>query len=113
MDGYALTYTADRLDRERAAALDRENEILSSIADRGVVITPESPTAPSPTTTTFDPRFTPAETAAWWPVRKTSLNVSRSGICSGRGCPGVATSEPSACGTRTNSPWPPSTSSPQ
>lgn len=45
MDGYALTYTADRLDRERAAALDRENEILRSIADRGVVITPESPTA--------------------------------------------------------------------
>ena len=45
MDGNNLVYTADRLNRERAAALDRENEILRSIADRGVVITPESPTA--------------------------------------------------------------------
>jgi len=45
MDGNTLTYTADRLDRERAAALDRENEMLRSIADRGVTITPESPTA--------------------------------------------------------------------
>lgn len=45
MDGNTLTFTADRLDRERAAALDRENEILRSVADRGVTITPESPTA--------------------------------------------------------------------
>ncbi|WP_203579722.1 hypothetical protein [Microbacterium hibisci] len=45
MDGYSLTFTADRLDRERAAALNRENEILRSIADRGVTIGPESPTA--------------------------------------------------------------------
>jgi hypothetical protein len=45
MDGYALTFTADRLERERAAALNRENGILRSIADRGVVIAPESPTA--------------------------------------------------------------------
>jgi hypothetical protein len=43
MDGNTLTFTADRLDRERAAALDRENEILRSIADRGVLITPERP----------------------------------------------------------------------
>ncbi|HKP08040.1 MAG TPA: hypothetical protein VJU58_12370 [Microbacterium sp.] len=43
MDGIALTFTADRLERERAAALDRENEILRSIADRGATITPESP----------------------------------------------------------------------
>ncbi|WP_374974622.1 hypothetical protein ACEYYH_11985 [Microbacterium trichothecenolyticum] len=43
MDGSTLTFTADRLDRERAAALDRENEILRSIADRGATVTPESP----------------------------------------------------------------------
>jgi hypothetical protein len=43
MDGNTLTFTADRLDRERAAALDRENEILRSIADRCVLITPERP----------------------------------------------------------------------
>ena len=35
MDGSTLTFTADRLERERAAALDRENEMLRSIADRG------------------------------------------------------------------------------
>jgi len=45
MDGNTLTFTADRLDRERAASLNRENEILRSIADRGTTITPESPTA--------------------------------------------------------------------
>ncbi|MFK4805008.1 hypothetical protein ACI3KX_04025 [Microbacterium sp. ZW CA_36] len=44
MDGNTLTFTADRLDRERAASLNRENEILRSIADRGVTITPASPT---------------------------------------------------------------------
>ena len=43
MDGSTLTFTADRLDRERAAALERENEILRSIADRGATVTPESP----------------------------------------------------------------------
>ena len=43
MDGSTLTFTADRLDRERAAALNRENEILRSIADRGATVTPESP----------------------------------------------------------------------
>jgi hypothetical protein len=43
MDGNSLTFTADRLNRERAVALDRENEILRSMADRGVVITPERP----------------------------------------------------------------------
>ncbi|WP_347975807.1 hypothetical protein [Microbacterium sp. ProA8] len=45
MDGNTLTFTADRLDRERAASLNRENEILRSIADRGATITPESPSA--------------------------------------------------------------------
>ncbi len=45
MDGNTLTFTADRLDRERAAGLNRENAILRSIADRGVTIAPESPTA--------------------------------------------------------------------
>ncbi len=45
MDGNTLTFTADRLNRERAAALDRENRILRSMADRGVTITPERPIA--------------------------------------------------------------------
>ena len=44
MDGNTLTFTADRLDRERAATLNRENEILRSIAARDVTITPERPT---------------------------------------------------------------------
>ncbi|WP_194398138.1 hypothetical protein [Microbacterium atlanticum] len=44
MDGNNLVFTVDRLNRERAAALDRENRILRSIADRGVVIAPERPT---------------------------------------------------------------------
>ena len=44
MDGIALIFTADRLHRERAVALNREIEILHSIADRGATITPVSPT---------------------------------------------------------------------
>jgi len=34
---------ADRLHRERTAALIREQQIRRSIADRGVQLTPESP----------------------------------------------------------------------
>ncbi len=38
------TYTvADRLEHQRAAALDRENELLRSMADRGISIAPARP----------------------------------------------------------------------
>ena len=39
-----FTYTvADRLEHQRAAALDRENMLIRSIADRGVTISPTRP----------------------------------------------------------------------
>ena len=39
-----FTYTvADRLEHRRAAALDRENEMLRSMADRGVGVAPARP----------------------------------------------------------------------
>ena len=41
--------------------------------------TPQSPTAPSPTTTTDEPWVTPAETAACQPVAMTSESASRAG----------------------------------
>lgn len=44
MDGSLLIFTAERLNRERAAALDREIRILRSIADRGVGLAPDRPT---------------------------------------------------------------------
>ncbi len=44
----------------------------------------QSPTAPSPTTATESPGWTPAETAAWWPVPITSESVSRPGTWSSR-----------------------------
>jgi len=37
---------------------------------------PHRPTAPSPTTATMSPDFTPALTAAWWPVHITSESAS-------------------------------------
>lgn len=36
---------ADRLSRERAAALDREHAIKRTLADRGTLVTPERPQA--------------------------------------------------------------------
>ncbi len=38
-----LTFAADRLDHQRATALNRENEVRRSILDRGVTITPVRP----------------------------------------------------------------------
>lgn len=75
--------------------------------------TPQSPTAPSPTTATVDPGRTPADRAAWCPVGRTSVSGStlrsRSSPASSAGS---RTSVPSACGTRTASPCPPSAPSP-
>ena len=62
--------------------------------------TPSRPTAPSPTTTTVDPGFTLAASAANQPVPSTSEVVSRLGTRSSGGTPGVGTSVPSASGTR-------------
>lgn len=47
MDGSTLIL-ADRLSRERAAALDREHAIRRSLADRGIVVAPERPEAVRP-----------------------------------------------------------------
>lgn len=38
-----LTFAADRLEHQRATALDRELEVRRSIADRGTTITPARP----------------------------------------------------------------------
>src|SRR2546430_16188929 len=62
--------------------------------------TPRRPTAPSPMTTTVEPGCTFAASAANQPVPKTSEVVSRLGIKSFEGTLGVATSVPSASGTR-------------
>src|SRR5260370_3756939 len=61
---------------------------------------PSNPTAPSATTTTVEPGFTLAASAANQPVPMTSESVSRLGISSDDGTAGVATSVPSASGTR-------------
>src|SRR5690606_6621203 len=87
-------------------------ETTLAAPSRLAAITAHSPTAPSPTTTTLLPAVTPADTAAWCPVPMTSDSVSSPGIWSSRGIPGVATSVPSAFGTRTRSPWAPSASEP-
>src|SRR5206468_11734314 len=62
--------------------------------------TASRPTAPSPTTATVAPGFTWAASAANQPVPSTSDVVSRLGIRSSDGTPGVGTSVPSASGTR-------------
>src|SRR4051812_935312 len=62
--------------------------------------TPRSPTAPSPTTATVLPGPTAAASAANHPVPSTSEEESREGIISCDGISGVATSVPSASGTR-------------
>ena len=46
--------------------------MIRSAPRRCAASTPQSPTAPSPTTTTVDPARTPAEIAAWCPVPITS-----------------------------------------
>src|SRR5882672_9105271 len=62
--------------------------------------TPSNPTAPSPTTATVEPGLTLAASAANQPVPMTSESVSKLGIKSSDGIPGVATKVPSASGTR-------------
>ena len=90
----------------------RDIAMMRDAPRRAAASTAQRPTAPSPTTTTVLPSVTPAETAAWWPVPITSASVSRLGMSSSLGYSGVATSEPSACGTRTFWPWPPSANPP-
>ncbi|HKP08039.1 MAG TPA: hypothetical protein VJU58_12365 [Microbacterium sp.] len=46
MDGSTLIFPYEQMNRYRARELDRENRILRSIADRGVVIPPERPQRP-------------------------------------------------------------------
>ena len=83
--------------------------MIRSAPSRLAASTPERPTAPSPTTATVWPASTCAHTAAWWPVAITSESVSSERIISSEWPePGTVTSVPSASGTRTASPWPPS-----
>src|ERR687883_613427 len=70
---------------------------------------PSRPTAPSPTTATVLPGWTLAATAANQPVPITSESVSKLGISSFDGTSGVATSVPSASGTRSLLAWAPPT----
>ena len=79
---------------------------------RDAASTPDRPTAPSPTTTTVSPCFTPAATAACQPVPMTSESASSEGTRASSGTSGVATRVPSASGTRAYSPCPPSTGRP-
>src|SRR5919204_4527815 len=69
--------------------------------------TPSRPTAPSPTTATVLPGPASAATAANQPVPSTSEAASSDGTRSGPGMPEVATSVPSASGTRARSAWVP------
>src|SRR6266542_5902926 len=85
--------------------------MIRSAPSRFAAITPHKPTAPSPTTATVFPGPTSAARAAWCPVPITSESVSSDGISASSAPIGSTTSVPSACGTRTTSPWPPSTSS--
>src|SRR5439155_2063192 len=85
--------------------------MICSAPRRPAAITPHKPTAPSPTTATVLPGPTSALRAAWWPVAITSESVSSDGISASSLPTGRTTSVPSAWGTRTASPWPPSTPS--
>ncbi len=69
--------------------------------------TAQSPTAPSPTTTTVSPGFTPAETAQCQPVGRTSERVSSDGSIDASGRPSVFIRLPSAWVTFAYSPCPP------
>src|SRR5882762_11662654 len=73
--------------------------------------TPSRPTAPSPTTATVAPAFTFAASAANHPVPITSESANRLGIQSSEGISGVATSVPSASGTRSDGACAPPTNS--
>ena len=76
---------------------------------RFAAMTPQRPTAPSPTTATTLPARTPALTAAWCPVHMTSDSASSERIVSSEWPePGTRTRVLPARGTRTASPCPPS-----
>jgi len=64
--------------------------------------TPSKPTAPSPTTTTVEPGFTFAASAANHPVPITSESANKLGTITPEGTSGVATRVPSASGTRSS-----------
>src|SRR5215211_2447332 len=85
--------------------------MIRSAPRRRAAITPHRPTAPSPTTATVLPGPTSALRAAWWPVAITSESVSSDGISASSFSTRRTTSVPSAWGTRTASPCPPSTPS--
>ena len=66
----------------------RLSAMMRSAPMRAAASTPSRPTAPSPTTATVEPGRTPAATAAWCPVGKTSERVrSDASIASSAGPP--------------------------
>ncbi len=88
----------------------RDNAMICSAPRRLAAIIAHRPTAPSPTTATVSPGFTPALIAAWWPVHISSDSARSERIVTSSWLePGTLTRVASANGTRTASPWPPST----
>ena len=86
--------------------------MICSAPSRFAAITPHRPTAPSPTTAAVLPGADARrERRRGGPLPITSESVSSDGISASSSPTGSTTSVPSACGTRTASPWPPSTSS--
>jgi hypothetical protein len=83
--------------------------MICSAPRRFAAITPQRPTAPSPTTAAVLPGPTLAHTAAWWPVPITSASVRRDGISASSSPAGSTASVPSAWGTRTASACAPAT----
>ena len=110
----ALDDDVGRADSRASAirSLWRPSMMICSAPSRFAAITPHRPTAPSPTTAVVWPGATPAARAAWWPVPITSDKVRSDGISASSLPTGRRTRVPSACGTRTASPWPPSRSPP-
>ncbi|WP_127819547.1 hypothetical protein [Microbacterium sp. CPCC 204701] len=47
MDG-SILILADRISRERSAALWREHDVWRTLVDRGIVVTPRRPTVDTP-----------------------------------------------------------------
>jgi hypothetical protein len=98
----------------RASSCRAARRLIAMIRSAPICLaesTPRRPTAPSPTTTTVLPGRTFAASAANQPVPKTSEVVSRLGIRSSGGRPGVATRVPSASGTRSRGACAPPTNS--
>jgi len=71
-----------------------------SAPSRRAASTAHRPTAPSPTTTTVEPGWTPADIPAWWPVALTALKVNRAGPHPGSGFSASPTGVPSGGGAR-------------